>query len=121
MDWTVAPVTAKCAGKDGPIDHVVAGWVKGPFGLDFRVFEDEDGEYLNPGFVITHLPTGMVVRQLVSVGMAEAKALADEILDSADWTFTGKPAAEHRVAVQAIMQRHKGKVATGHSLIGPGA
>lgn len=122
--WTVAPIALKCAplvSGDDPIDHIVAGWVQGPFGLDFRVFDDDVGDFSNTGFVLTHLPTGMIVRQIVGVGMAEAMALADEILAAADWSFTDAPPQECKLAVAALIKAHPGVLSSGHRMLGPAA
>lgn len=118
--WQVAPVALKVTSKDGPVDQIVAGWVNGPLALDFRVFEDDVGDYVNGGFVLTHIATGMVVRQLVGVGQEEAWLLADEIADGADWSFTDAPSEAHRNLIRDIMGKYPAVVGSGHALIGPG-
>jgi hypothetical protein len=119
--WTVAPVALKVAGKNGPTDHIVAGWINGPFGLDFRVFTDDVVGDATPGFMLTHLPTGFVVRALIAVGMKEAMALADEILDSADWTSPATPTPEQCAAVKMIMADYPGVVTSALRHLAPAA
>lgn len=121
-NWKAAAIALKCDNGSGPQDHLVAGWVNGPFGLDFRaIWQDFDG-YFVPGFVLTHLPTGYVIRQLCNVGTLEAQAIAEEILADADWaSLEGKPDASHGAAVKAAMARHPGVVTASHKNLGPGA
>ena len=118
--WEVAPIALKVRGPDGvPADFIVAGWRKGLFGLDFRVFDDGDGEFAQGGFILTHIPTGYVVRQIVGVGTTRAKELADEIAESANWDFTGAPTQQCKTAIAELIAKHSEVLASGHLLIGP--
>lgn len=80
--WQVGPV--EIITTSGP--QVIAGWVNGKFGLDFRAMLTDDEEW-DGGWVLTHLPTGMVVRRIFA-NLQTAQAYAGEIAAHGDWDFT---------------------------------
>lgn len=96
-DWTAAEF--RVTTDQGAIP--VAGWVRGIFSLDFRVFDNScefDEEELVGGWALTHIPTGLRVAGLVT-SLGNAKELADRILSLGDWDFTdpqgGKKLGDH--------------------------
>ncbi len=108
--WRVGVINLKCAAPDKPVDVPVAGWTKDAFGLDFRVIANDDGDYCIPGWCLTHLPTGFVVRY-IDAGHIEALSLADEIAAAGDWDFTDPAEGKLRgPAVKAVMDKHPGKL-----------
>ena len=115
--WQVGEIELRVEGDQAApvVERTVAGWVKGLFGLDARVFYD-DNENLTPGFVLTHLPTGYVVRQL-HCGLSQAKQIADQIAEGADWHFhdaaDGPRVKACGPAVLAVMQSHPNTVFGG--------
>lgn len=72
--------------------YEIAGWVKPPFALDFRTFDDGD-DWIKSGWHLTHLPSGFGMCGIIA-NLATAKALADEILAIADWSFDDPEAAK---------------------------
>lgn len=85
--WVAAEL--EVATPDGLLP--VAGWVRGVFALDFRVFDilhtlDPESE-LAAGWALTHLPTGYAVAGLVTP-LNEAKELVERISALGDWDFT---------------------------------
>lgn len=74
--------------------QIVAGWLKGHFGIDFRVFLNRDEEWQG-GWAITHMPTGYVMRRIFSE-LRIAQAFTDVVADMGDWSFTGVDA--HTIA-----------------------
>lgn len=66
--------------------QVVAGWLKGYFAIDFRVFLNREEEWQG-GWAITHLPTGYVTRRIFS-DLRIAQAFTDALADLGDWSFT---------------------------------
>lgn len=80
--WTALAFEA--ATSDGIAQ--VAGWVKGQFGLDFRVFDDGqdwDSGYVS-GWQVTHLGTGFKVCGIIAP-LRQATELADVLAGMADW------------------------------------
>lgn len=117
--WAIGAVPLRCMWQGVEQTIEVAGWIKGPFGMDFRAFQDDEGEFSDPGFVLTHLATGRVVRQLIIGSISEAQHLADEILAGADWNFIEKPDATHSAVIKQVMSRHPGMVEAGHQCLAP--
>lgn len=72
------------------IKQPVAGWVKGVWALDFRVFDLSEGwdEDLSGGWLLTHLPTGRRTFGIITP-LDEATQIADAINEMADWDFEG--------------------------------
>ncbi len=64
----------------------VAGWIKHPFALDFRVYHDRREKV--GGWHITHLASGYSAGTFTT-GLRRAQELADGLADAADWSFSG--------------------------------
>lgn len=63
----------------------VAGWVKGPFGIDYRPILPADDE-CPAAWAITHIPTGLSVIA-VRHNLEKAKEVADQFADlPVDWS-----------------------------------
>lgn len=113
--WTAGEFIAKTEEGARPI----AGWVKGVFALDFRVFRESAWDDENQsGWQLTHLPTGYRVLSLL-VPLDGAVSLADEFADLSDWDFTDPAEAKSRSPIACeFIAKHPGKVvrwATAHS------
>lgn len=67
--------------------QIAAGWVRGHFGLDFRVMLNSEDAWQG-GWAITHIPTGYVMRRIFS-SLPVAKAYTDAVAEKGDWSFTG--------------------------------
>lgn len=97
-DWEIGTFKMKCAGRDGiAIDFTVAGQIKHPFALDPRRYDElRDGDIIERvGWVITHLPSGFIVRG-VKANLSAAKNAAEALLSEADWDFTDPLEAKSR-------------------------
>ena len=84
--WVAGEFAIKCHdGNASAYDETVAGWLKGIFAIDFRVFleEDDDNDY-RKGWVLTHLPTGMICAKM-GCPRLEAFRWADEIAALPGW------------------------------------
>lgn len=112
--WQVGPVEIMTT--SGP--NVIAGWVNGRFGLDFRAMLNDDEEW-DGGWVLTHLPTGMVVRRIFS-NLQTAQAYAGEIAAHGDWDFT-EATPDRMKALSPVIANAKDKfpnVTTAHRVFG---
>lgn len=87
----------------------VAGWVKGPFALDFRAVEMED--YYDPCFTLTHMPTGMMICSFLA-GKTKAMRLADELAGSGDWNFKNPEGSKNMSKVFADFRDRHGDCVT---------
>jgi len=96
----------------------IAGWIKHPFALDFRVFDD-DAEWIDAGWYLTHIPTGFGIGGIIA-NLPEAKIVADEIREIADWSFTETDGAK-TVAPAFVEFRAKceTKIVRGGPIAGP--
>lgn len=108
-DWTmqIFPCKTHKPGSEPIILHI-GGWVKGDFGLDPRRYDLSDwGEETAKGWVITHIPTGYVVRAIKAASPDKAKEIADIIASACDWNFTDPDAAKAlSQAVKKVMADH---------------
>lgn len=111
--WTPAGFTVrhKIPGEDGAIaDETVAGWVRQPFGLDFRAVMQDDGYFSDDlekqsAWVLTHLPTGWATTAIFGT-FEEARLIVDEVLLLGDWNFdVPKPTDELKRSFSAYRQR----------------
>lgn len=119
--WEVGAITGKFESKGEPNDQIIAGWIKGPFGLDFRVFWDDDLDgYPAPGWVLTHLDSGRIVRCMLG-SLAAAQAYADRLADAADWNVTDPAAPQYELGkiVKATMAEFPNVRFTTESRLGP--
>lgn len=118
--WTAGEIPAKVRMPKGPPeDYAFAGWTNGLFGLDFRVYDDDDGEPFVPGWSVTHIPTGYTVCAILA-GLAEAKALTEELGAAADWNFTADADSKARAeAFHAFQHAHDGKVIRATATFAP--
>lgn len=120
--WRIGPVIATCARQGEIVERELAGWVSGRFGLHYSMFADDDGEPAIPGFVLTHLPTGYVVRHL-HCGLSDAQRVASALQAAADWDFDDPASAkryEAAVAVGRAMEQEPDIVFSGsRSAFGP--
>lgn len=110
--WQVGPV--EIITTSGP--QVVAGWVNGKFGLDFRAMLTDEEEW-DGGWVLTHLPTGMMVRR-ISANLQTAQAYAGEIAAHGDWDFT-EATPDRMKALSPVIAEAKGKFPNVSTAIRP--
>lgn len=103
-DWELGIFQCMAFDGAGPVPRHLGGWVKAPFAIDPRYYNVSTEK----GWVITHIPSGFVVRA-VKGDLSDAKRIADEVLTCWDWNFTdpskGKNASP---AIKALMQKYPG-------------
>ncbi len=90
-DWVATSFEAYVENDGSNTRHKAAGWVKGLWALDFRVFDLSEGwdeEHVG-GWMLTHLPTGRRTFGILAP-LDEALAIADGINAMADWDFPGE-------------------------------
>lgn len=64
MIWEAGEFSIRVkSGEEEPEDVRVAGWIKWPFALDFRVYLDEDDDFVK-GWVLTHIPSGYIIANI---------------------------------------------------------
>lgn len=68
-------------------EFCVAGWLKGSFALDFRIWWplDEEAPCGPVGWMLTHIPLGWGVIGLL-MSLEEAQNIADEMAGWGDWS-----------------------------------
>mgnify|MGYP003427983403 FL=1 len=112
-DWQIGPIPLKVVGDDNEVIETinVAGWRKGNWGLDFRVFDIGDYEdELWSGWMLTHLATGFSAFGILEP-LNDAFLIADEIDEMADWSFDEPSGAKALSGiVPKITQRFGAKV-----------
>lgn len=117
-EWQAGAFDARCTGD---VLIPIAGWIKGPFGLDFRAFvggyELGLGGYEFPkrGWCITHTPTGYAIQNVVG-DLEEAKAVADRLTAFGDWSEVTQVTAPKLFGEQMRALRNSLGDANGTSL-----
>ncbi len=107
-DWEMGLFKIKVMELNKPEDRTIGGWIKHPFAIDPRRYyeSDYDDSVMKIGWVITHIPTGYVVRAFRG-DLGECKAAADALLACADWDFSDAASAKERAPdVQKVMSEH---------------
>lgn len=89
-DWKAESFDAIVEFRGKNVMMPIAGWVKGIWALDFRVFDLSEGwdEDLSSGWMMTHKPTGRCVFGIVCP-LSEAMDIADKISAMGEWEFEG--------------------------------
>lgn len=97
--------------------RTIAGWVKHPFALDFRVWwMDEDYE---SGWLLTHIPTGFQIFG-VRGSLERAFEVADRVAAVGNWDFTDPEAKAPLVKpMQALMKELGEEVLRGTASLAP--
>lgn len=104
-DWQLELFHCLVETTSGPQRRTLGGWVREPFAIDPRFYFDERLEAMQKGWVITHLPTGFIVRG-VRGGLEQAKLVCDCLLDGDDWDFVDVAVAQARgPRVKALMEQ----------------
>lgn len=110
--WAVGEIPVRLKDEQGPAHTVIAGWVKGLWALDFRVFDESRGwdDELCSGWMLTHIPTGFCAFGILAP-LPEAQEIADEIDGMADWSFTDPDGAKNLKGVQAkVREEFEGRI-----------
>jgi hypothetical protein len=68
-------------------EQQIAGWLWGNFALDFRIWDDDMGEPYCPGWLLSHVPTGLALFGIEG-SLAHAQEMAEGIARLGDWSFT---------------------------------
>jgi len=113
-EWVAGAFTVQT--ERGGFD--IAGWIKAPFALDFRVFDDSF-EWFDAGWYLTHIPTGFGVGGIIA-NLPAAMEVADQIREIADWSFSDQGDAK-AVAPAFVEFRDQcsAKIVRGGPLAGP--
>lgn len=90
--WEPCGFTANT--DEGP--RLIAGWVKPPFALDFRVWAAGEDGY-DRGWLLTHLPTGFQVLGILTP-LNEACEIADRVAALMDWSFDDAAGAKGKAS-----------------------
>ncbi|MBF5091949.1 hypothetical protein F1640_18510 [Novosphingobium sp. NBM11] len=99
--WHVGEVRIQT--PKGP--RVIAGWLWKCWGLDFRVYADDD-DVLQPGWSITHLPSGMAAGAVME-DLRTAQQIVAEYDAIGNWNFPGiKPPANISKGVKALREKY---------------
>lgn len=118
--WTAGSFeTLAFLGEDKtPRKMEVAGWLNDIWGLDFRVWEDDDCDPV-PGWHLTHVPTGYSAFGILT-GLTVAKSIATEIARMGDWNFQNPEQAKALGPVAAaVMKRFGDNIVRGRATWGP--
>lgn len=100
--WAAGVIIARNEGRQTP----VAGWVKAPFGIDFRVVEG--AEEIDAVWAVTHLASGYTAGAWVG-SATDVMRLADQMAAAADWDFdTIAEMKVERASMQSIWDAYKG-------------
>lgn len=106
-NWQIGPIPIAVVGdSDEPIKIInVAGWHKGNWGLDFRVFDIGDYEEdLHSGWMLTHLATGYSAFAILEP-IEDAFRIADEINAMADWDFQDPVKAKGLIGIASKIEK----------------
>jgi len=119
-DWTGWTAGAfEAAGPSGTT--TMAGWLRGPFAMDFRPTNDGNPQVLTPfAWVVTHLPTGWAMFA-VQGSAAEARAVVTDVEPWTDWqamTLEASPFMGKRV--REYSEANPGLLIPGSLTINPG-
>ena len=113
--WLVGEIPA--ATSHGRIP--VAGWIKGHFGLDFRIWHDEISDDFTKGWCLTHIPTGRVTMGIFAP-LAQAQELADAFAEMTDWSFAESEKAKDLVfLVRGFRNQHADTISLRSPLYSP--
>lgn len=89
----------------------IAGWVRGHFGLDFRIWENAICDDYQKGWCLTHIPTGRVAMAIFAP-LHRAQELADEFSLLGDWSFSeNEDAKSLSVVARGFRNTHGSAVA----------
>lgn len=106
--WTVGVITV--SGSKGA--HPVAGWVKAPFGIDYRLNDDGFDE-TTPVWAITHLATGYAAGAFTGAA-TDVMRLADKMAEVGAWDFTDvADMAVSKSEMAAVWDEYDGKRFSG--------
>lgn len=96
----------------------VAGWVWGKWGLDFRVWKNDEGDCIQ-GWCLTHTPTGYKAFG-IHAKLEDAQRIAEQIDAMADWSFT-KPEDAKKLSgiIPAVKERFGHRVTRDNPTFGP--
>jgi len=105
-EWQVGPIPITVVGDNNEAieTRIVAGWHKGNWGLDFRVFDIGDyKDDLYSGWMLTHLATGYSAFGILEP-MEDAFRIADEIDAMADWDFQDPVKAKGLIGIASKIE-----------------